>query len=444
MPKPPPVTPVLRPLAARITSLEGLLGLLYPVPDAWLLARADTPVSQCLPCTNWADLIGAWRRALKWVEGLDITLSVMMAAVTSTKSVGTQLWVKVIGPAGCGKSTLCEALSVNAQYVVAKSTFRGFHSGFSTNDGTDHSLIGKLNGKTFIVKDGDTLLQSPNLGQILSEGRDLFDTVSRSDYRTGKGKDWSGVRITWLLCGTSSLRLLDESELGERFLDCVIMEGIDDDLEDEILWRAVNREANNIGMEADGEMTSHNEPAMVEAMQLTGGYVDHLRENATRLLGMTTIDREHRHLCTRLGKFTSYMRARPSKKQDEESERELAARLTVQLVRLAMCLAVVLNKDTVDDEVVRRVHKVAMDTSRGITLQIVTLLSKAPLGMEARGIGIHTSRTEDGIRKHLRFLKQIGVVEINNDHIKGGAKTRANCWRLTPRIEQLYKEVTSG
>ena len=145
----------------------------------------------------------AWRKALKWTDGLDCALSVMLASVTSTMQVGDQLWVKIIGPASCGKSTLCEALSVNDKYILAKSTIRGFHSGYkSDRDGTeDNSLIVQVRNKTLITKDGDTILQSPNLGQILSDARDLYDCTTRSHYKNKMGKDYVGVRMTWILCG---------------------------------------------------------------------------------------------------------------------------------------------------------------------------------------------------------------------------------------------------
>src|SRR5690606_35550052 len=141
-----------------------------------------------------------------------------------------------------------EAISVNQDYVVAKSTIRGFHSGFKTdgNGEEDNSLIDQIRDKTLVTKDGDTLLQSPNLGQILSEARDLYDSTSRTHYRNKMSRDYAGVRMTWLLCGTSSLREIDQSELGERFLDCVLMDDIDDELEDAILWRVANRVDRNM------------------------------------------------------------------------------------------------------------------------------------------------------------------------------------------------------
>ncbi len=221
--------------------VTSILEMFEPVPESWLQGngkpRRVATQQNTTSCTDYKTLITSWRKALKWTDGLDISLSVMLASVASTMAVGDQLWIKIMGPAACGKSTLCEALSTNTVYIIAKSTIRGFHSGWKSDSGEDTSLIAQASGKTLITKDGDTLIQAPNIGQILAEGRDIYDTTSRSHYRNDQGKDYIGQRMTWILCGTASLRCIDQSELGERFLDCVIMDSIDDELEDEILWR---------------------------------------------------------------------------------------------------------------------------------------------------------------------------------------------------------------
>jgi hypothetical protein len=385
----------------------------------------------------------AWRKALKWTDGLDHALAAMLGSITSVKCVGDQLWLKIIGPASCGKSVLCEAVSTNTDYVLAKSTIRGFHSGFrqdGADSGEDNSLVALLRGKTLVTKDGDTLLQSPNLGQILAEARDLYDSTARTHYRNAMSKDYEGVRMTWLLCGTSSLRAIDSSELGERFLDVVIMEGIDDELEDEILWRVANRAERNMMIESDGTASSCCEPAMAEAMRLTGGYVGWLRENA--IDGMSSIDMPDwaKRKCTRLGKFVAFMRARPSTRQDEHAEREFAARLVSQHVRLAKCLTFVLNKQSVDEEVMHRVKQVAMDTSRGQTLAIASHLYDNAEGVEPRNIALITTRTEEKTRVMLRFLKLIGVAEYFQPEAVHNVKPRPR-WRLTAKMHRLYAEV---
>lgn len=340
-----------------------------------------------------------------------------------------------------GKSTLCEAITTCKDYVIAKSTLRGFHSGTSDETGDDYSLITKVSGKTLVTKDGDTLLQSPNLSQILSEARDLYDTVSRSSYRTRQGgRDYAGIRMTWLLCGTSSLRSIDSSELGERFLDCVIMEGIDDELEDEVLWRVANRAERALGIEADGTAESYQEPEMTEVMQLTGGYVKHLRENAMDILSQIDMSDDAKRGCTKLGKFVAYMRARPSTRQDETAEREFAARLVSQHIRLAKCLAAVLNKPDVDAEVMARTRRVALDTGRGQTLEIVKRLFRAgEAGLENATVAIYTATTPEKTRTLLRFLRQIGVAEPFE--VKTTGMSAKHKFRLTERLRKLYVEV---
>lgn len=393
-----------------------------------------------LKCSEWGVLVNAWRKALKWIEGLDIALSTMLASITSTMAVGDQLWIQIISPPSTGKSELCEALSTNKKYVLAKSTIRGFHSGFGLDD-QDHSLISAVAGKTLVVKDGDTLLQSPNLGQILSEARDIYDTVSRTHYRTGKANNYEGVRMTWILCGTSSLLSLDSSELGERFLKCIIMDGIDDELEDEILLRKAYSSARNVSKEVGKDATSKAEPEILHARALTGGYVDYLRHNAIDLLSSVSISEEDIYICTRFGKFVAYMRARPSKLQEEHSEREFGSRLVSQIVRLAMCTAVVLNKTSVDKEVMRRVKKVTMDTSRGVVLNLMHWLYFNEDGGNSSAIATAIHRGDVEVGRILRFLRHIGAVEPYVPDTPGVRSNRM--WRMTDRVRNLIREVVS-
>jgi hypothetical protein len=431
-------------LQSRIKALGWIFARVESVPEEWasLAGKSSSVSASCITdCSSYAVLANAWRKALKWTSGLDHALTAMLASIVSTKSVGDQLWLKVIGPASCGKSTLCEALSTCTEYTVAKSTIRGFHSGFTGPGQEDNSLIPVIKDKTLITKDGDTLLQSPNLGQILSEARDLYDSTSRTHYRNAVSRDYEGIRMTWLLCGTSSLRQIDASELGERFLDCVIMEGIDDDMEDEITWRVANRAARNVSIESDGKMETRYEPELANAMQLTGGYVKWLRENAFEGLAKLEIQEEALRQCARLGKFVAFMRARPSQRQEETAEREFAARLVSQLTRLAMCLAFVLNKPSVDTLVMERVKRVAMDTSRGRTLAIVEYLyGKGGDGSLLSPLANSVNETEDNTRTLLRFLRKIGVTEFFEPPAIKGVRQRGR-WRLTERLSKLYQLV---
>jgi len=434
----------------RIKQLDSLVKMMAPVPGTWIQGRAKSETKgkvelETLPCEKWDDLINQWRKPMKMTRGMDVTLSVMLASIASVKSVGDQLWIKVIGPAACGKTTLCEALAVSRKNILANSTMRGFHSGYKSDakGDDDNGLIGQLYDKTLVTKDGDTLLESPNLAQILSEARDLYDSNSRTHYRNRISREYIGVRMTWILCGTSSLRRLDSSELGERFLDCVMMDEIDDDLEDEILWRKVNQAARNTALESNGKIESQHDPDLVVAMQMTGGYVDWLRANASKLLAGVSISEASKRRCAYLGKFVAHMRARPSKIQEEVVEREVATRLSSQLTRLAMCLSIVLNRTEVDEEVMSRVTKVAMDTARGTTLNIVKALYEDDnQGMEVKAIAAATFQTEEKMRLLLKFLRQLKVVEPFRRLLPGGKSNMVN-WRLTERMVKIFDEAST-
>lgn len=436
----------------RVQQLSSLFANLQPAPADWApgtrteASSSGAPSLGTLECTDWKTVRNAWRIAFKWTDGLDRALCAMLATALSTKAIGSQLWLQVIGPPSCGKSSLCEALSTNTTFIHAKSTLRGFHSGYDDGTGRNHSPLEKMIDKTLVVKDGDALLQIPNLGQVLSEARDVYDRVSRSSYRSPQSKDWTGINLTFILCGTASLRSLDSSELGERFLKVDIMEGVNDDLEDEILAKVIEQADADLCLEAGTTSDSQNNPDLTKAMQLTGGYVEYLRLNAQKLLMSVQTSEKVKEQIRLLGKFVSYMRARPSKTQEEITEREVASRLTIQLMRMAKCQAAVLNLQEITPEVMRRTLLIALSTARGRTLRIAKELYECRSregeeeGLELSRLAAYTTESDDSIKPIMKFLLKIGAVEVVTVEVVRGLKSPP-VWRLTPKLHKLYGEV---
>lgn len=433
-------------LGPRIAALDYLLGKVTPLETESVTDEARGSKSnasiELTPCSSYRALTNAWRKAMRWTDGLDMALSAMLASVVSVRLVGEQLWIKIVGPPSCGKTSLAKALGTAKDFVVCEDVIRGFTSGWKQEgDGEGFDLASRIRDKTLITMDGDTLLQSPNLSNILGEARRLYDGELSSHFKNGMGKAVDRHRFTWLICGTSSLRSMDSSELGERFLDCVIMEGIDYDFEDEVLLRVANRVTRNLATEITDKQGSQEDPEMEAVMKLTGGYVEWLRKNAAAEMSTIEVSHESSYYCSRLGKFVAFMRARPSTRQDEVAEREFAARLTTQLIRLAGCLAVVLNKKTIDSEVSKRTQKIALDTARGKTIELSRFLYEAGEdGLEVKSLALYTSNTELEIRKLLKFLRDIEVTEVFTRNPAKGIKGRP-AWKLTPRMQKLWKEV---
>ena len=421
-------------------TLKDLMGRMSPVPEKWLEGEdEETPRLYPLECKTWLKLSNSWRRALRWGDGLDVSLSVMLACICSTELPGQdQLWVKIYGPASSGKSTLSEALSVARKYVKPKDTFTGLTSGYQLDkEGAENiSLVTELGNMTLIINDGDTLLQMPNLAQVLSQLRAFYGRNLRTSYKNLMSTDHEGVNTTIIVCGTSSLRKLDQSELGERFLDCVIMEGIDDDHEDEVLLRVAERENRNLA----GGSGDVDDPSLKLAKQLTGGYVEYLRENALLLHSQTTCPEDYLLFITRVAKFVAFMRARPSDKQKETAEREFGARLVSQHIRLAKCLAVVLNRRHVDKEVMRRTVKVAMCTARGVVFDICEYLYQNK-DADIKELYVFLGQGEDTVRNLLQFLRHIGVTKQFRKKVRGS--TPKYRWKLTDKLQTLFGEVVN-
>ncbi len=433
-------------LSGRLARLECLLQKLEPTPAGWVRGgrRRGSAEVELTPCDDWATLVNYWRQALDWIDGLDLALSVMFASVISTKTVGSPLWFMIISPPSSGKTTLAEALAVARKYVYCVSELTSVHSGYkSDKEGTeDHGMIPKIKDKTFIIKDGDTLRNNPARDRILAQLRDLYDCTSRVHYGHGVSRDYDDVRVTFLLCGTDSLRELDGSELGERFLSCRIMDGIDEEFERGVARRVFHRAVSSVKVEVDGKPETRQTPEMVAARAATGGYVEYLRENAAELLGQVEVPADVEDRIIDLGTFVAYMRARPSRKQEEAESREFIARLVEQHARLAVCLAAVLCRRTVDDEVMRRVRKVSLDSSKGRTLDLCRLLhrvGRTGAGLTALANG--TGHGEEKEEKLLRFLRRLKAVEyFRPDGDKGGLSSHPR-WRLSPGMQRLFDAV---
>lgn len=215
------------------------------------------------------------------------------------------------------------------------------------------------------------------------------------------------------------------------------MEDIDEELELEVLDRVAQREEQSLSF-SFGE--DSNRPLIEEAKALTGGYIFYLRDNTVDLMRAISTPQENLERIKNLARFVSFVRARPSKNQDEKHEREFSPRLVSQHVRLAKCLAAVLNKKTVDKEVMRRVKKVALDTARGITLEILKkLYDHHEEGMSNKLISAHVNQPEDRVRKLMRFLRGIGVA-FQRTKRRGKVRQEPR-WYMQKSMLKLYEEV---
>jgi hypothetical protein len=440
-------------LGARVARFQGLAGRVVGVPAPWLerkKIRVDEPSKRLepAPCTEYRDLVTEWRKALRWRAVLDDVLSTMLAVSLSTDQIGDQLFCMVLGDAGSGKTRFCDGMLVSEGcYPLEHLT--GFHSGWKDASGEDFSLIARINHKTLITPEGDVMMSSPRFAEIMSQQRRIFDGTSGASFKNMKEDlRYTGLRTPWIIAGTPALLDADQSRLGDRFLK-VFIDPPSDDERNDILMRCGFSSLRSVKIRSDGTPESQLESSLCLAYQKTGGYVDWLRKN-TDLLGHIECDEERLRYLARLAEFTADIRARPSEgKLEHHDTKELPSRLMHQFVRMACCLAVVLNRRNVDDEVLRRTRKVALDTGRGQTMDIVRHLAEAGTGgLEFSGLSRLLVRNEETTRKMLRFLRQIKVAELFTPNVQVAASGKmlktAQRYRLTARMAKLRREVFDG
>lgn len=437
----------------RVAQLETLLGRVTAIPDSWLGARPKRNEGlTCQECTDWKSLHMSWMKALCLRRDMTDALAVLLAVCLSTDQKGDQLFLQLLADAGSAKTRYCDALLVS-KYCFPLEHLTGFHSGWKGDNGEDYSLLARINHCTLITPEGDVLMSSPRFVEIMSQQRRIFDGTSGATYKNSKeDQRYTGLRTPWIIAGTPALMESDQSRLGDRFLR-VYIEPPDEEAKQTIVKRVGYTALRSVLQISNGSADGHVEDHMRAAYCLTGGYVDYLRKNSVDLLAQAAAgldDEAERTLvdfCACRAEFTAYLRARPSKEKDREvgATVELPTRLQHQYVRLAVCLAAVMNRPILDNEVLRIVTKVSLDTARGRTLTTVRCLYEADNeGLETTALANLTNQTEEAERRRLRFLKELGVVKRRDKTVStpSGKVVTSRRWVLVDRLVTLYRGIT--
>ncbi len=442
----------------RAKALENLRARVEAVPDEWRAGAAgrnavvgEGKELKPVECSKWRDVVNAWKGALRWRQEIEDALAVMLAVAASTSQVGDQLFLMVLADPGSAKSRLCDAMLVSKR-CFALEHLTGFHSGWKGEGGEDCSLISRINHLTLITPEGDVVMSSPHFDEIMSQQRRIFDGSSGATYKnSSEDKRHTGLRTPWIIAGTLALLDKNQARLGDRFIR-VRIDPPDHD-EKRAILRSVGFSAlRSVVQTSNGDATTSIEGFMREAYQLTGGYVDWLRDSMEKEVSSLVIDEEPLiDECAELAEFTAMFRARPAPTKKDGTEthetKELPSRLTHQFVRLACCLAVVTNSKSIDADVMRRVKKVAIDTSRGRTTDMAKhlytvergpyeVMSGGDYGRFVGDVANHANMGEDACRTVLRFLKTIGVAKPFRLEDSGPIK-----WKLTDKATELWKRV---
>lgn len=453
-------------LAARRRILAELTTRIEDSPAEWstgisVIGRTQRSSTEAQDCSRWDDCLAAWDMArggaILMRGDLADALAVMLAICASTKQGGNQLCLDVVGSPGGAKTTLCDGLLVSG-HCHHLEHLTGFHSGFKKpgERDTDCSLIARINGKTLITPEFDVMKSSPRYAEIMSQQRRIFDGKSGATYKNSDVDTlYVALRTPWIRAGTPKMMLdCDQSHLGDRFLRFIIADPSNGERRD-VARAALRSERVAMLEQANKDAGSIVDPKTRLAHALTGGYVDWLRAHVEEELSRVDISEEAEDHCIDLAELSADLRARPiyedkrSHKAPEPNDcKELPTRLARQNIRLAACLAVVLNKRAVDADVLRIIRRVALDTAYGHSLNIARwLCSPHPRdtingrtyqecgGLAEETLITWTQMSRERMARYLGFLQRIDVLEFRTVRQTSGA------WALTERVLNLYLKV---
>lgn len=325
--------------------------LLEEVKEEDAVKVTSETILEDITCDSYDKSLDAFQKAFHITTDMRSALAMVMASIYSINIPGDQLWLKIIGPPGCGKTRIAKALSAS-DYTVNLSTFTGLFSGWKDDSDKDPSLVPLITGRTLIIKDADALLRQPNIEKIMSELRDFYDKDSSVHYGNRQAYNYQNIKATFVMMGTEALRRVDQSFLGERLLS--IEMDVSKQEEHFIKQKALSRSL----QVALGDIADPEE----QIMSSMKGWINHLRE---RKLDSTFSD-EYGQYLVRLCSVTALLRTQVDRdfkgKLRSPAVPELPTRLIAQMTVATLALCAVFGENAPNQEISRICTKVLRDT----------------------------------------------------------------------------------
>ena len=380
---------------------------------------------------TFEDLLEVYRDNLYVDQHFADALAIVVASIFSARLPGDALWVFLVGPPSCGKTTILQAFGTSNEHceALSKLTSQALVSGWKNSDGSDASFLPSLRGKALTVKDYTAIKKMSSAVQEELYGllRDVYDGHARVTYGNMELREYNDLRFSMVAGVTDIINGDNRATLGERFLkiDMIGHQPRRDELVRAAIRGAVNKDSRS--------------PRLQEASL---GFLDNLRvpEN------LPVLSDEMLERLVALSQLIALLRA------GVERERggglayrqcpESGGRLGTQLVRLGIALSIVMQRDTIDDECYRLMQKVALDTAIGFNLELVDALSKHPGGSTVAELSDQIQLSSTSVDSRMKDLQELGAVIYFKEPNMSGRRGRDRyVYQLSDNLENLWSQA---
>lgn len=377
--------------------------------------------------TDFFEVVNDFQSVLEFNQSFIDTLACCFATMVSLRIEGNPLWLFVVGPASCGKTTIIESFESCDDYSehLSKLTPASLVSGWR-GEGEDPSLLPKLKNKTLCVKDFTAVLSmsSHDKENLFGMLRDAYDGRFVSTFGNGMTREYTNLYFSVLAGVTQAIHAESRTNLGERFLKINLL----DDNFDELSH--IKRAMSNVGMKPE-------QKALLSGSVL--GFMNHMFKEVAKI---PTISTEYEDRISAISMFVALIRTQVIRNGPNSMtirpEPEIGSRIATQLKKLALSLAIVFNLEEVNDDCYRIVKKIAVDSCVGWQLELVEALTKSKEWMTVDELAVEMRVHPNQVRKIVEDAMQLEIVVMKK--IRKDGKRPNYCYKPSPSIRMLLRD----
>lgn len=425
--------------------------------------KEERPQIEPIHVDDFDELIDVFKESLFVTPTMIDTIAVMLATSACIGVGGKEMiWVYVMGPPSCGKSTLCEAMIPDHNHCYELDKLTGFLSGFKQGKSKkDFSLLKDVQGKTVITKDYTSVLSLPEATQqnINGELRAISDRSINAKWRNGQQVTESNICFHYVAGVTDAILYGKDTGLGERWL-MVDMTDTHHGSQSHVksaLGSIAESMLSSFPQRPEVEDESNENEVivppdrMLKIKRSTVGFLNYVHKRFKHRKP-PIIPEWFMEYTTSIGRFVGKIRGQV--KRDARTKdllyaprAEIGTRLAAQLLKLSLGLAIIFDVDELDEKIMNIIRRVACDTAKGYNFEIIKQLATnhddGGLGLDKNVLSKRLKISTTDVVRRLSDLKVLGLID-NDIHVpnNSGAQGRhKHLWQLRPEHRELWSHL---
>ncbi len=374
---------------------------------------------------------------LKDSDIIDITF----ATALSKALPGEPCWLGLIAPPSSGKTEILRSFGEEPTYCVYPTSKLTENSLASGSGDVKSMLASELDGKLWIIKDGTTLIRSKRADVVLSNMREMFDGYFAVDSGMDKGTKRGKTRTTLIFGVTPFIdrTKLFMASLGERFIYFRIPSSDESEEDDNIYYSMVKNSFLNSTKKRD--FIEKKVKKFMDLEERLFKYFQNIEIDNNKLM-----DDDTGKLIYQLSKLVAQMRVDIEWDYKEQNindvgEREGPGRLSLQLLKLGLCLRLIRGKAIFSDEEKTTVIKVGLDcVPRKRLIPLIRFIRQyiehnSNLSIDNSDM-LSYMKNEYNISNKLaeRLLEELEMLKVLNFYYQDNNPNSKKYWNMNPNF----------